>query len=90
MDGKEIWKVPVYYYHEYGPKRTEYVYVDAATGKSKNELYSDVFNEISGTTGWLTLKEVDDIVNKIGDLRPMRGDLEPTSFKDALRELYLE
>jgi len=46
------------------PKRTEYVYVDAATGKSKNELYSDVFNEISGTNGWLTLKEVDDIANK--------------------------
>jgi hypothetical protein len=90
MDGKKIWKVPVYYYHEYDPKRTECVYVDAATGKSKNELYSDVFNEISGTTGWLTLKEVDHIVNKIGDLRPMRGDLESVPFKDALRDLYPE
>ena len=88
MNGKEIWKVPVYYYHEYDPKRTEYVYVDTVTGESKNELYSDVFNEISGTTGWLTLKDVDDIVNKIGDLRPMRGDLEPMPFKDALRNLY--
>ena len=90
MDGKEIWKVPVYYYHEYDPKQTEYVYVDTATGKSKNELYSDVFNEVAGTNGWLTLKEVDNIVNKIGDLRPMRGDLESMPFKDALRNLYSE
>ncbi|HEX3013477.1 MAG TPA: hypothetical protein VHO92_04285, partial [Methanobacterium sp.] len=88
MDGKEIWKVPIYYYHEYDPKQTEYVYVDATTGKSKNELYSDVFNEVSGTKGWLTLKEVDDIVNKIGDLRPMRGDLKLIPFKNALRDLY--
>ncbi|MGB9978659.1 hypothetical protein [Methanobacterium sp.] len=64
MDGKEIWKVPVYYYHEYDPKRIEYVYVDIATGKSKNELYSDAFNKISGTNGWLTLKEVDNILIK--------------------------
>ena len=89
-DGKEIWKVPVYYYHEYDPKQTEYVYVDAETGKSKNELYSDVFNEVAGTNGWLTLKGVDNTVNKIGDLRPMRGDLEPMSFKDALIGLYPE
>lgn len=90
MEGKEIWKVPVYYYHEYDPKQTEYVYVDAATGKSKNELYNDVFNEVAGTNGWLTLKEVDDIVNKIGDLKPMHGDLETMPFKDALINLYQE
>ena len=90
IDCKEVWKVPVYYYHEYDPKRTEYVYVDVKTGKSKNELYSDVFNEISGTNGWLTLKEVDNIANKIGDLRPMRSDLESAPFKDALIDLYPE
>lgn len=90
IDGKKIWKVPVYYYHEYDPKQTEYVYVDVATGKSKNGLYSDVFNEFSGTSGWLTLKEVDDIANNIGDLRSMRDNLEPMPFKDALRDLYLE
>lgn len=89
-EGKEIWKVPVYYYHEYDLKQTEYVYVDVATGKSKNELYSDVFNEVAETNGWLTLKEVDNIANKIGDLRPMRGDLGPIPFKDALRDLYSE
>lgn len=86
MEGKEIWKVPVYYYHEYDPKRTEYVYVDVTTGKSKNELYSDVFNEVSGANGWLTLKEVDDIINKINKM----DNPESTSFKDALRELYPE
>jgi len=90
IDGKKVWKVPVYYYHEYDPKRTEYVYVDVETGKSKNELYSDVFDEISGTNRWLTLKEVDSVANKIGDLKIMMGNLESAPFKDALRDLYPE
>lgn len=90
IDGKKVWKVPVYYYHEYDPKRTEYVYVDVETGKSKNELYSDVFDEISGTNRWLTLKEVDSVANKIGDLKIMMGNLDSAPFKDALRDLYPE
>ena len=35
IDGKEIWKVPAYYYHENDPKQVKYIYVDLATGKSK-------------------------------------------------------
>jgi hypothetical protein len=89
--GKEVWKVPVYYFDVgYGQKQVEYIYVNVKTGKNKNELYNDVFNEVSGTNSWLTLKEVDNIVNKIGDLKPVMGNLEPIPFRDALRDLYPE
>ena len=84
MDNKEIWKVPVYYYHEFDPKRTAYIYVDVATGKSKNTLPD--FNSAAGTDGWLTLKQVDYTVNKINSMH----DVPDPPFKDALRDLYPE
>lgn len=83
MDSKEIWKVPVYKFnYEHNEwEEAEYVYVDAATGKSKNTW--DEFNRVAGTDGWLTLKQVDDTINKIG----YPGALP---FRDALRDLYSE
>jgi len=77
IDGKKIWKVPVYYYNDVDHKITEYVYVDLVTGKSKN-TWND-FNELTWTKEWLTLKEMDD-----------RSGLWPSPFKDALRNLYPE
>lgn len=60
MNGKEIWKVPVY---ELFPDRelVGYIYVDLATGKSKDSTTEE---------GWMTLKEVDDSITKI-DRRPV-------------------
>ncbi|MEN6553380.1 MAG: hypothetical protein ABFC34_10915, partial [Methanobacterium sp.] len=84
MEGKEVWKVPVYIYNynENGmQEQYEYVYVDVATGKSKNTAYE--FNKATGTDKWLTLTEVDNTINKIG-----YSKLLP--FKDALRDLYSE
>ena len=82
--GKEVWKVPVYYFDVGdGQKQVEYVYVNVKTGKSKNELYSDVFNEVAGDN-WLTLKQVDDTINKINKMY----NLPEPPFRDALRELY--
>lgn len=82
IDGKEIWKVPVYIY-KYNENsmqmQDEYVYVDLATGKSKNTAYE--FNEAAGTDNWLTLAEVDNTINKIG-----YSKLLP--FRDALRDIY--
>lgn len=77
MEGKKIWKVPVYYYNDRDQKITEYVYVDLATGKSKNTWNN--FNEFTDTKSWLTLKEVD-----------KQSGLWPVPFKDALRDLYPE
>ena len=82
MDGKEIWKVPVYKSDGQGTyltykeeEKVGYVYVDLSTGKSKGFLL--------GTESWSTLKEVDEALTKIGS---------PSSppFKDALRDLYSE
>ena len=84
MDGKEIWKVPVYYFDVGdGQEQAEYVYVNVKTGKSKNELYGDVFNEVAGDN-WLTLKQVDDTINKVNKMH----NLPEPPFRDALRELY--
>lgn len=85
LDGKSIWKVP-YYEDSKRQKTIGYVYVDVATGKSKNERadyigkFTSYLNEVTGT-GWSTLKEVDEAINKAG---------EPSAppFRDALRSLY--
>jgi len=82
MNGKEIWKIPVYHecIYEDGSvtHETTYVYVDLKTGKSMNTW--DEFNKAAGKKGWLTLKEVDSTCEKM--------DIGPSSFKDALRNLY--
>ncbi len=90
MEGKEIWKVPVYYYHESDPIITEYVYVDLKNGKSKNELYHHAFSNYTGKKPvWLSLKEVDAIIDKIEKANGYDySDSRP--FKDALRNLYPE
>lgn len=91
MDGKEIWTIPAYYYHESDPVATEYVYVDLATGKSRNELYDDTFSYYTGDKPvWLSLKEVDAIIDKIGKEWPGLGYPKSKPFKDALRNLYSE
>lgn len=90
MDGKEIWKVPItiiinkftdtdeIYSHK---TLINYVYVDVATGKSRNTW--NEFNKASGTKGWLTLKEVDDTLTKM-------YDSNETPFKNVLRDSYPE
>jgi hypothetical protein len=90
MEGKEIWKVPVYYYHESDPIITEYVYVDLKNGRSKNELYHHAFCNYTGEKPvWLSLKRVDDIIDKIEKADGYDySDSKP--FKDALRNLYPE
>ena len=88
MNGKEIWKVQEYDYEgDYLDPQVEYVYVDVATGKSKNTWKE--FNEFAFKNDWLTLKEVDDTINRIDQLDPSLG-LEGPSFKNALRNLYPE
>lgn len=90
MNGKEIWKVPVntYSYYYNGTEIFEYVYVDLATGKSKNTLGE--FNKAAGADGWLTLKEVDDVINK-GDYKSEdQVNLKQTPFRNVLRDLYSE
>ena len=86
-NGKEIWKVPVYHedIYENGSVTHEvtYVYVDLKTGKSKNTW--NKFNEAGGTDGWLTLKQVDDALNKIQE--KVTGSVG-VPFRDALRNLY--
>jgi hypothetical protein len=75
MGGKEIWKVSTQYDDMDGTgPHVAYVYVDLVTGKSKNTLPS--FNKAAGTNGWLTLKEVDNVINK--------------EFRDVLRDSYPE
>jgi hypothetical protein len=92
MDGKEIWKVPVNTIADVsGKDAVKYIYVDLATGKSKNTL--DSFNKAAGTDGWLTLKEVDDVINSGNYQSNYLTDLKPTEknpFKDVLRDLYPE
>jgi hypothetical protein len=85
MDGKEIWKVPVHYIHENDPEQVEYIYVDVATGKSRNDFDYDFDNNASKPEDWFTLKEVDDIINKVSGLY---GPQE--TFKNVLRDLYPE
>lgn len=84
MNGKEIWKIPEYHedIYENGSSTREvtYIYVDVATGKSKN-TWSE-FNRAAGTNGWLTLKEADYISFKMFIGSP--------PSEDALRYLYLE
>lgn len=91
MDGKEIWKVSVNTTDESGKNTVKHVYVDLTTGKSKNTL--NEFNKAAGTEGWLTLKEVDDVINK-GDYQiNYLVDLKQTEknpFRDVLRDLYSE
>lgn len=75
LEGKNVWKVPLYDITN-GEKLIGYIYIDLATGKSKNV-------DLTGNTeGWLTLKEVDNSVDY--------GDAQDSSFKDALRNLYPE
>ncbi len=98
MGGKEIWKVSTHYMDGDGQECVAYVYVDLATGKSKNTLPS--FNKFAGTDGWLTLKhgwltlkEVDNIINRgnKGDYPSnYLVDLGPGPFRDALRDSYPE
>lgn len=85
MEGKEIWKVPVHYIHENNPEQVEYIYVDVATGKSRNDYDYDFDNNASKPEDWFTLKEVDDIINKVSGLY---GPQE--TFKNVLRDLYPE
>jgi hypothetical protein len=85
MDGKEIWKVPVHYIHENNPEQVEYIYVDVATGKSRNDYDYDFDNNAPKPEDWFTLKEVDDIINKVSGLY---GPQE--TFKNVLRDLYPE
>ncbi|MGB9937640.1 MAG: hypothetical protein ACPK7O_07945 [Methanobacterium sp.] len=88
MDGKEIWKVPVYKENfnpeNYHGELIGEVYVDLLTGKSKKE-YNGFFNKIygliedvNGIDGWLSLKQLDYKIGRSGQ------------FKDALRGLYPE
>ncbi len=89
IDDKEIWKVPIdAYSHESGKSIVEYVYVDLKTGKSKNTLKE--FNKASETDDWLTLKEVDEVINKGNYQLNYLKTLNQTPFRDALRDLYLE
>lgn len=91
MEDKEIWKVPVSVYSQENDwlGQDEYVYVDVATGKSKNTWGE--FNEAAGTGGWLTLKQVDDTINKMQkEMDALAGVTSEPSFKDALRDLYPE
>ncbi|BDZ70056.1 hypothetical protein [Methanobacterium petrolearium] len=84
MNGKEVWKVPVVTEFENGTDKTfKYIYVDLKTGKSKNTLEN--FNRAAGTDGWLTLKEVDAVINK-----QHQNYSEPSQFRDVLRDLYQE
>lgn len=85
IEGKEIWKVPVVTeFENNGTEKTfKYIYVDVETGKSKNTL--EHFNEAAGTDGWLTLKEVDAVINE-DNMRPSK----PKPFRDVLRDLYPE
>ena len=84
INGKEIWKIPNYHecIYENGSSThdTTYIYVDLATGKSKNTWKE--FNRAAGKKGWLTLKEVDVTIDKMV--------IGPPQFKDALRNLYQE
>lgn len=75
LEGKTIWKVPLY---DITNVKTliGHIYVDPATGKSKN------VDLIGNTRGWLTLKEVDKSMDY--------GDAQELPFKDALRNLYPE
>jgi len=81
MDGKEVWKVHIHYQHEYDPERYWYIYVDVVTGQSKNE--DDEFNKAAGTDGWLTLKDVDNVLKK-------GHNYGPVLFKEGLRDYYPE
>lgn len=85
MDGKEIWKVPIVtdFYENGTDKTVTYIYVDVATGKSKNNL--EDFNRAAGTDGWLTLKQVDELLTEQGWNYP-----EPSPFRDVLRDVYPE
>ena len=90
MEGKTVWKVPIRYTNIEDQEFLDYVYVDVATGKSKNTW--NEFNKFAGTDGWLTLKQVDDTINKIQketDASFGIPTLNPP-FKDALRDLYPE
>jgi hypothetical protein len=86
VNGKEIWKVPVYHENIYEngsiTHETTYVYVDIKTGKSKNTWGE--FNRAAITGGWLTLKDVDAIIERMGIGPPL------ISSRDALRDLYSE
>jgi hypothetical protein len=89
-EGKTVWKVPIRYTNDENQEFLDYVYADVATGKSKNTW--DEFNKFAGTDGWLTLKQVDDTINKIQketDASFGIPTLNPP-FKDALRDLYPE
>jgi hypothetical protein len=91
MEGKEIWKVPVYVYSQENDwlGQDEYVYVDVATGKSRNTWGE--FNEAAGTDGWITLKQVDNTINKMQkEMDALAGITSEPSFSDALRDLYSE
>ncbi|WP_424353965.1 hypothetical protein [Methanobacterium sp. MBAC-LM] len=88
-EGKKVWKVPVMYTNDEDQEFLSYVYVDVATGKSKNTW--DEFNKFAGTDGWLTLKQVDNTINKIQkETDASFGIPTLTSFRDALRDLYSE
>jgi hypothetical protein len=77
LEGKSVWKVPVYNIISNKRELYGYIYVDLTTGKSKNV-------DLTGKTeGWKTLKEIDDSINEMYDV----GSIP---FKDALRNLYPE
>lgn len=56
MGGKEVWKVPVHYFNKSNPELA-YIYVDVATGKSRNDFDYDFFNNASNPDNWFTLKK---------------------------------
>lgn len=88
MNGKEVWKVQEYDYEgDSLDPQVEYVYVDVATGKSKNTW--NEFNKFAFKNGWLTLNDVDTTIKRIDQLDPSLG-LSGPSFRDALRDLYPE
>jgi hypothetical protein len=77
LEGKTVWKIPLYNIMSSKRELYGYVYVDLTTGKSKN------IDLLGRTEGWKTLKEIDDSINTM-------YDVGPTPFKDALRDLYPE
>jgi hypothetical protein len=79
LNGKTTWKVRTYTFTENGRELYGYIYVDVATGKSK-----DV--DLNGSTeGWMTLTEVDQELDNLNYY-----PFDRTSFRDALRDLYPE
>ncbi|MCZ3365898.1 MULTISPECIES: hypothetical protein [Methanobacterium] len=86
LNGKNVWKVEARKYNFDGGDSVYCIYFNDQNGQIMT-TWND-FNKNAGKTGFLTLNEVDNTINKM--LNTALPEYKPPKFKDILKDFYPE